>query len=197
MNYSTPWYSLIRPYKLSVTYSDTRNVCHPWSRFAPFADATWGSNTFLALAPAHRLQLLNPNTSLVDITWFYIWFEMSSTNSRAPSRFEGIIFDVTADQAREPNVEETRHPQYYFEDGNIVFQVSYARYCGWWTTRDSDFVRWRQVESVLYSVHRYFFARDSAHFRNIFKNSKDAQFSVLSDVTCADFNEFLAILYPT
>ncbi|KZP15106.1 hypothetical protein FIBSPDRAFT_705228, partial [Athelia psychrophila] len=71
-----------------------------------------------------------------------------------------------------------RHSQYYFKDGNVVFLI----------------------EEVLYSVHRYFFERDSAHFRSILESVQGADERspiVLLDVNCSDFDEFLAILYPT
>ncbi|KZP22511.1 hypothetical protein FIBSPDRAFT_787147 [Athelia psychrophila] len=72
----------------------------------------------------------------------------------------------------------TRHSQYYFKDGNTVFLI----------------------EDVLYNVHRYFFERDSAHFRSILESIQGADEQdpiALPDVSCSDFDEFLAILYPT
>ncbi|KZP04645.1 hypothetical protein FIBSPDRAFT_878285 [Athelia psychrophila] len=72
----------------------------------------------------------------------------------------------------------TRHSQYYFKDGNVVFLI----------------------EETLYNVHRYFFERDSAHVRSILESVQgvhDNNPLVLPDVTCSDFDEFLAILYPT
>ncbi|KZP06388.1 hypothetical protein FIBSPDRAFT_689712, partial [Athelia psychrophila] len=71
-----------------------------------------------------------------------------------------------------------RHSQYYFNDGNVVFLI----------------------EEVLYNVHRYFFERDSAHFRPILESVQGVDEKnpiVLPDVSCSDFEEFLAILYPT
>ncbi|KZP17540.1 hypothetical protein FIBSPDRAFT_698883, partial [Athelia psychrophila] len=71
-----------------------------------------------------------------------------------------------------------RHPQYYFKDGNTIFLI----------------------EEVLYNVHRYFFERDSAHFRSILENVQGTEEKnpiILPDVNCSDFDEFLAILYPT
>ncbi|KZP04737.1 hypothetical protein FIBSPDRAFT_711588, partial [Athelia psychrophila] len=67
-----------------------------------------------------------------------------------------------------------KHSQYYFEDGNVVFRV----------------------ENTLYNVHRYFFVRDSPHFRAILQGNDTTNPCVLSGVNCADFDEFLAILYP-
>ncbi|KZP17930.1 hypothetical protein FIBSPDRAFT_864292 [Athelia psychrophila] len=72
----------------------------------------------------------------------------------------------------------TRHSQYYFKDGNVVFLI----------------------KEVLYNVHRYFFERDSAHFRSILERVQGVDEKdpiVLPDVSCSDFDEFLAILYPT
>ncbi|KZP15377.1 hypothetical protein FIBSPDRAFT_684963, partial [Athelia psychrophila] len=53
------------------------------------------------------------------------------------------------------------------------------------------------VEGTLYNVHRYFFVRDSTHFRTILQGTDDPHSYKLSDVNCADFDEFLTILYPT
>ncbi|KAF7973580.1 hypothetical protein HWV62_14862 [Athelia sp. TMB] len=71
---------------------------------------------------------------------------------------------------------EKKHPLYYFKDGNLKFLI----------------------EERLYNVHRYFFERDSSYFRSIFENSVGTDDSpvVISNLSCADFDEFLAILYP-
>ncbi|KZP24013.1 hypothetical protein FIBSPDRAFT_951603 [Athelia psychrophila] len=64
----------------------------------------------------------------------------------------------------DPEAKATRHSQYYFKDGNVVFQ------------------------------------RDSTHFRSALENVQGADEQnpvVLPDVSCGDFDEFLAILYPT
>ncbi|KZP11873.1 hypothetical protein FIBSPDRAFT_1050506 [Athelia psychrophila] len=57
------------------------------------------------------------------------------------------------------------------------------------------------VAHSQYNVHRYFFARDSAHFRAILQGAVQRTAAiepcVLSGVNCTDFHEFLAILYPT
>ncbi|KZP28763.1 hypothetical protein FIBSPDRAFT_817188 [Athelia psychrophila] len=76
------------------------------------------------------------------------------------------------------NYKGTRHSQYYFKDGNVVFLI----------------------DDVLYNVHRYFFERDSAHFRSVLESVQGADEQnpiVLLDVRSTDFDEFLAILYPT
>ncbi|KZP11871.1 hypothetical protein FIBSPDRAFT_937307 [Athelia psychrophila] len=104
---------------------------------------------------------------------------MPLTNSCASSPVDLAITEPTVDQIQELDAKGTQHPKYYFEDGNIVFQV----------------------EDTLYNVHRYFFARDSAHFRAIFQGTVQGTNAtkpcVLSNLNCADFDEFLAILYPT
>ncbi|KZP17916.1 hypothetical protein FIBSPDRAFT_659092, partial [Athelia psychrophila] len=72
----------------------------------------------------------------------------------------------------------TRHSQYYFKDGNVAFLI----------------------EKTLYNVHRYFFERDSAHFCSILESVQGVDGKnpiALPDVRCSDFDEFLAILYPT
>ncbi|KZP24164.1 hypothetical protein FIBSPDRAFT_951467 [Athelia psychrophila] len=80
-------------------------------------------------------------------------------------------FDLTITEAPD----YARHPRYYFEDGNIVFLV----------------------EDTLYNMHRYLFARDSTHFRTILRDNGASDPCVISDVSCTEFDEFLAILYPT
>ncbi|KZP06384.1 hypothetical protein FIBSPDRAFT_1053565 [Athelia psychrophila] len=99
--------------------------------------------------------------------------------SHASSPFHSNELEQPAGQANiEPEAEGTRHSHYYFKDGNIVFLV----------------------EAVLYNVHRYFFERDSAHFRSILESDQETDEMnsiILPDVSCSDFDEFLAILYPT
>ncbi|KAF7974436.1 hypothetical protein HWV62_12164 [Athelia sp. TMB] len=65
-----------------------------------------------------------------------------------------------------------RHPIYYFDDGNLLIQI----------------------EGTLYNVHRYFFARDSSHFRALLERAGPGPLAL--DTTCADFDELLSILYP-
>ncbi|KZP04075.1 hypothetical protein FIBSPDRAFT_767980, partial [Athelia psychrophila] len=100
---------------------------------------------------------------------------MSLSSSRASSPFDVTITEAPVGQANELDTNKRRHPQYYFEDGNVVFLI----------------------EGALYNVHRYFFARDSTHFRAILQDTDASHPCVMSDVSCADFDEFLAILYPT
>ncbi|KZP20417.1 hypothetical protein FIBSPDRAFT_826974, partial [Athelia psychrophila] len=104
---------------------------------------------------------------------------VSLGSSRASSQPDVTVAEAPVDQANDPDATKSRHPQYYFEDGNVVFRV----------------------EDTLYNVHRYFFARDSAHFRAIFQETVQGTNAtkpyVLSNLNCADFDEFLAILYPT
>ncbi|KZP20423.1 hypothetical protein FIBSPDRAFT_861648, partial [Athelia psychrophila] len=100
---------------------------------------------------------------------------LSFGGSRASSPSDVTVAEAPVDQANEPDSNKSRHPQYYFEDGNVVFRI----------------------EDTLYNVHRYFFARDSTHFRAILEDTDASHPCVMSDVSCADFDEFLAILYPT
>ncbi|KZP11399.1 hypothetical protein FIBSPDRAFT_800245, partial [Athelia psychrophila] len=102
----------------------------------------------------------------------------ASPSPRTPSLIDSNELEQPAGQANIAlQAKETRHSQYYFKDGNVVFLI----------------------EEVLYNVHRYFFERDSAHFRSVLENAQGADETnpiVLSDVNCNDFDEFLAILYP-
>ncbi|KZP28654.1 hypothetical protein FIBSPDRAFT_947479 [Athelia psychrophila] len=104
---------------------------------------------------------------------------VSLGSSRAVSTLGPNELELPAVQGNiDLEAKPTRHSQYYFKDGNIVFLV----------------------EEVLYNVHRYFFERDSAHFRSILESGQWADEEdpiVLPDVKCGDFDEFLAILYPT
>ncbi|KZP11845.1 hypothetical protein FIBSPDRAFT_799817, partial [Athelia psychrophila] len=100
---------------------------------------------------------------------------MASSGAPASLPLEVTITEAPVEPAKELDANKSRHPQYYFEDGNVVFLV----------------------EDTLYNVHRYFFARDSTHFRAILQGTDASHPCVISDVSCADFDEFLAILYPT
>ncbi|KZP03813.1 hypothetical protein FIBSPDRAFT_941334 [Athelia psychrophila] len=104
---------------------------------------------------------------------------VSFGSSSASSPLDSNGLEQPAVQANIPwEAKGTRHLKYYFTDGNVVFLV----------------------EDVLYNVHRYFFERDSTHFRSIIESiqGSDEQNPIaLPDVSCSDFDEFLAILYPT
>ncbi|KZP15385.1 hypothetical protein FIBSPDRAFT_867315 [Athelia psychrophila] len=99
---------------------------------------------------------------------------MTLDSSRPSSPFAVTITEASVDQT-ELEAKTTKHPRYSFEDGNTLFLV----------------------EGTLYNVHRYFFVRDSTHFRTILQGTDDHNPCMLSGVNCADFDEFLAILYPT
>ncbi|KZP19786.1 hypothetical protein FIBSPDRAFT_862262 [Athelia psychrophila] len=100
-------------------------------------------------------------------------------STRASSPLGSNDLDQPAVQASiELEAKGARHSQYYFKDGNVVFLI----------------------EETLYNVHRYFFERDSAHFRSVLESVEGVDEKnpiVLPDVSCSDFDEFLAILYPT
>ncbi|KZP08342.1 hypothetical protein FIBSPDRAFT_874623 [Athelia psychrophila] len=104
--------------------------------------------------------------------------ECPSLVSHGSARASPPIDSTDIEQPIELEAKGTRHSQYYFKDGNVVLLI----------------------EEVLYNVHRYFFERDSAYFRPILASVQGADERspiVLPDVSCSDFDEFLAILYPT
>ncbi|KZP28777.1 hypothetical protein FIBSPDRAFT_1039501 [Athelia psychrophila] len=104
---------------------------------------------------------------------------VSLGSSRAASTLDSNELELPAVEGNNDlEAKATRHSQYYFKDGNVVFLI----------------------EEVLYNVHRYFFDRDSTYFRSILANAQAADEQnpiVLPGVSCSDFDEFLAILYPT
>jgi len=77
-----------------------------------------------------------------------------------------------------------RHPQFYFEDGNVIFLV----------------------EDTLFNVHRYFFFRDSAPFRAMFslqpppgtpvEGQSDEHPIQLLGTNVQDFERLLSVMYP-
>jgi BTB/POZ domain len=54
---------------------------------------------------------------------------------------------------------------------------------------------------MLYRVHRYFFLRDSAYFRDLVKGDLAGGPTVrpfmLNNITGVEFDAFLSILYPS
>ncbi|KZT27205.1 hypothetical protein NEOLEDRAFT_1034811, partial [Neolentinus lepideus HHB14362 ss-1] len=70
-----------------------------------------------------------------------------------------------------------KHECYYFEDDRVTFRV----------------------EGVLFRVHRFFFERDSAWFRERILDNKQPHDGVIELSQCTgviDFERFLSILYP-
>ncbi|KZP02365.1 hypothetical protein FIBSPDRAFT_1055929 [Athelia psychrophila] len=79
---------------------------------------------------------------------------VSFGSSRASAPLDSNELEQPAVQANiDPEAKATRHShwQYHFKDGNVVFLI----------------------EEVLYNVHRYFFERDSTHFRSALENDKE------------------------
>ena len=117
-------------------------------------------------------------------------------SSRASSPFDLTDLEVPKIQPNEQPAKE-RHAHYYFKDGNLILLVSpQPLYSYMSLTRCFG----SQIEQKLYNVHRYFFDRDSSYFRSILESVRevgDQTPLVLPEVTCGDFDEFLAILYPT
>ncbi|KAJ8077414.1 hypothetical protein PM082_001844 [Marasmius tenuissimus] len=78
----------------------------------------------------------------------------------------------------------TRHPRFFFPDGNVVFLV----------------------EDVFYKVHRYFFQRDSSIFDAMFslplpkekrpEGEDESNPIVLEGIVAQDFDRLLVLLYP-
>ena len=82
------------------------------------------------------------------------------------------------------------HEHFYFPADNIYFLVST---CCIYPHSALNGRIW-QVGGVLYSVHRYFFERDSSSFtgQGLSKNEP----MVLADISTQAFDLFLSILYP-
>ncbi|KZP05991.1 hypothetical protein FIBSPDRAFT_966830 [Athelia psychrophila] len=93
---------------------------------------------------------------------------VSFRSSRASLPIESTDIEQPAVQANiELEAKGTKHPQYYFKDGNVVFLI----------------------DEVLYNVHRYFFERDSAHFRSILDSvqgvdEKNQRPNMVSQIMC-------------
>ncbi|KAF7970474.1 hypothetical protein HWV62_23889 [Athelia sp. TMB] len=101
----------------------------------------------------------------------------SSGGSRASTPLDLAELETPTVQTHGLEFTEQKHSRYYFKDGNLIFLI----------------------EEKLYNVHRYFFERDSSYFRSILEGSQGTDANnplVLPDVSCSDFDEFLAILYP-
>ncbi|KAF8643553.1 hypothetical protein AX16_008941 [Volvariella volvacea WC 439] len=117
--------------------------------------------------------------------------------SPTPSEFSAVEGDETITQIHSdtprPNLRTklNPHPKYFFEDGNLLVRV----------------------EGVDFKVHRYFFMRDSAPFREFSKNGLIGRIAdngsdnsdaaehttplVFKHLTRLDFERFLSVLYPT
>ena len=95
-----------------------------------------------------------------------------------------------------------RHEEYSFADGNVSFLVrkilvKLKRFTHTFTPS--------KVEDVLFTVHRYFFKRDSSVFADMFTLEPSPGATPegtvenpirLPDLRCIDFERFLSILYP-
>jgi len=95
-----------------------------------------------------------------------------------------------------------RHVDYYITGGDVVFRV--CKICDRLSCQLSTMTH-SQVENTLYRVHRYFFTRDSALFREklphppppgeFTKGSSDSNPFVLEDTLKIDFERLLWIFY--
>jgi hypothetical protein len=94
-----------------------------------------------------------------------------------------------------------RNAEYYIHGGDVIFLVRGPQ----WVWYRCIMVTHRQVESNLFRVHRYFFTRDSAFFRDklpypppageLTKGVSDSNPLVLEDVLQIDFERFLWVFY--
>lgn len=94
-----------------------------------------------------------------------------------------------------------RHPELYFEDGNLVIQVAIIFH------REGRSLTVKQVEDTLFNVHRSILIRHSVVFSDIFalpkpvpgtsvEGSSDEFPLQFPGISSVDFERFLWILYP-
>lgn len=82
------------------------------------------------------------------------------------------------------SIRPRRHEHFYFQDGNVIFQV----------------------EDVLFNVHRYFFQQHSSAFESMFlykpaegeplEGSADEHPIILGQTSAQDFERLFCIMYP-
>lgn len=95
------------------------------------------------------------------------------------------------------------HPEYYLEDGNIVFKVRHLSLID--ITPLHQVYQSSKVEDTLFKVHRYFFMRESIVFRDmlsfpaaadmIAEGTCDENPIFLEQVTSKQFGQLLSIFY--
>lgn len=120
----------------------------------------------------------------------------SLNTSRAWSPYDATELEAPISQTNESKDLLEKHLMYYFKDGNLIFLVDHKFY----SLRHQSDTLFPQIEGKLYNIHRYFFERDSSYFRSVLKGPAGADINnplVLPGLNCCDFDEFLAILYPT
>ena len=104
------------------------------------------------------------------------------------------------------DVTPKRHPEFYFDDGTITFLVGLTSNRGLligppsFNTSLSD-----QVENHLFRVHRHFFVRESAVFRDMLSIPSGPEMSMeglsddkpiaLEDVKSLDFERMMWMFY--
>ncbi|KAH9915883.1 uncharacterized protein B0H18DRAFT_1124564 [Fomitopsis serialis] len=92
---------------------------------------------------------------------------------------------LKADGDETASIRPRRHYRFYFQDGNVIFQV----------------------EDVLFNVHRYFFQQYSSAFEGMFlskpvegeplEGSADENPIILGQISVQDFERLLCIMYPS
>lgn len=120
-----------------------------------------------------------------------------------PSPLASGMASACSRDGRDAHTGPEEHDYFSFEDGNITFRVSSTG-----TFTPSSYLIFQQVENTLFTIHRYFFQRDSQIFSEMFSLpiSNDASSSKtqgtkedpihLPTLTMLDFERFLKILYP-
>lgn len=98
-----------------------------------------------------------------------------------PSSPNVIMDPVVELEGTKEDGEESRHPVYYFEDGNVTFKV----------------------EGKLYKLHRSILKLHTTNLRSIIPqyttqsmSHEESKLTHLQNTRCIDFERFLWILYP-
>ncbi|KAI0764417.1 hypothetical protein BD413DRAFT_482623 [Trametes elegans] len=136
------------------------------------------------IAERRRASEISPNKSLAHLPPSPEFIPPNSPSPPLP--YPSISFHYGPQQLLRPqsSVEQIkRHPKYYLNGGDVHFLV----------------------ENYIYRVHRYFFERESAWFREKLgapapagqapKGSSDANPFPLDDVAADDFSKFLWVFY--
>ncbi|KAF8643559.1 hypothetical protein AX16_008947 [Volvariella volvacea WC 439] len=142
----------------------------------------------IANSSATSLTTASINTSNLDFDEEFTALSVSPPPSEFSATEDGEAITHSKGKSRSGL---NPHPEYFFEDGNLLIRV----------------------ENVDFKIHRYFFMRDSATFRQlskngvlgrIFDNGDDENDAteyttplMLEGLKSLDFERFLGVLYPT
>ncbi|KAF7969624.1 hypothetical protein HWV62_26801 [Athelia sp. TMB] len=130
----------------------------------------------------------NPSIAIQDPEPAFGWlhgqseqsFERKGMRSATPFTDDG---DLNRGLPPVPADVYPMHEHFYFPAENIYFLASIC------------YIYPYYVEGIIYSVHRYFFERDSSAFASQGLSKQEPM--VLKDVSTRDFDLFLSILYPS